>query len=101
MARYESGETVSSIARTYDCSAPAISYVVSRSRTRNVGADSVAQRSSEPQLVKGRATEMAIDGLRKSVASDGAMRANEIRPEPQIERLSGEAVRVEPRLLDS
>src|SRR5438477_119538 len=34
MARYEAGETLSSIARTYDCSPPAISYVVSRSRAR-------------------------------------------------------------------
>ena len=32
MARYEAGETLSSIARTYDCSPPAISFVVSRSR---------------------------------------------------------------------
>ena len=32
MARYEAGETLSSIARTYDCSPPAISYIVSRSR---------------------------------------------------------------------
>ena len=30
MARYEAGETLASIARTYDCSPPAISYVVSR-----------------------------------------------------------------------
>ena len=32
MARYEAGETLASIARTYDCSPPAISYIVSRSR---------------------------------------------------------------------
>ena len=37
MARYEAGETLSSIARTYDCSPPAISYVVSRSRARQPG----------------------------------------------------------------
>ena len=35
MARYEAGETLASIARTYDCSPPAISYVVSRSRDRS------------------------------------------------------------------
>ena len=34
MARYEAGETLASIARTYDCSPPAISYVVSKSRAR-------------------------------------------------------------------
>src|SRR5713101_6012645 len=100
MARYESGETLASIARTYDCSAPAISYVVSRSRTRNVGADPVTQRPSEPQLIKARATEMTIDGLRQSAASDGGMRASEIRPEPQVERLSAEVARIEPALLE-
>ncbi len=100
MARYESGETLASIARTYDCSAPAISYVVSRSRTRNVGADPVTQRPSEPQLIKARATEMTIDGLRQSGASDGGMRASEIRPEPQVERLSAEVARIEPALLE-
>src|SRR5207247_11201740 len=39
MARYEAGETLSSIARTYDCSPPAISYVVSRSRARQPGGE--------------------------------------------------------------
>src|SRR5207237_1048895 len=34
MARYEAGETLANIARTYDCSPPAISYIVSRSRAR-------------------------------------------------------------------
>jgi hypothetical protein len=55
MARYEAGETLSSIARTYDCSPPAISYVVSRSRARQlVGAGSapVSRAAAEPQLVK-------------------------------------------------
>ena len=36
--RYESGETLSSIARTYDCSPPAISYILTRSRTRDLSA---------------------------------------------------------------
>ena len=40
MARYEAGETLASIARTYDCSPPAISYVVSRSRARQADRDS-------------------------------------------------------------
>jgi hypothetical protein len=41
MARYEAGETLASIARTYDCSPPAISYVVSRSRARQPGAETL------------------------------------------------------------
>src|SRR5215472_9085057 len=62
MARYEAGETLSSIARTYDCSPPAISYVVSRSRSRQSGnqaghAQPPAEASrpaaiGEPQLIK-------------------------------------------------
>jgi hypothetical protein len=57
MARYEAGETLSSIGRTYDCSPPAISYVVSRSRARAPAATSRAVASaatgaSEPQLLK-------------------------------------------------
>jgi hypothetical protein len=54
ISRYQAGETLASIARTYDCSPPAISYIVSRSRTRNaaVGAPGVAA-PQEPQLVKG------------------------------------------------
>lgn len=53
MARYEAGETLASIARTYDCSPPAISYVVSRSRGRQVGGGPAAGPSAaEPQLIK-------------------------------------------------
>ena len=53
MARYEAGETLASIARTYDCSPPAISYVVSRSRVRQVGDGPAAGPSvAEPQLIK-------------------------------------------------
>jgi len=51
MGRYEAGETLSSIARTYDCSPPAISYIVARSREKPVGEVS-AQPSAEPQLIK-------------------------------------------------
>lgn len=54
MARYEAGETLASIARTYDCSPPAISYVVSRSRARQPDMLSSPASSgvTEPQLVK-------------------------------------------------
>src|SRR6266704_3548828 len=54
MARYEAGETLASIARTYGCSPPAISYVVSRSRARHPGPEIAAKppAGSEPQLIK-------------------------------------------------
>jgi hypothetical protein len=55
ISRYEAGETLASIARTYDCSPPAISYIVSRTRARNAtteDAGSKAPATAEPQLVK-------------------------------------------------
>jgi len=51
MTRYEAGETLASIARTYDCSPPAISYIVSRSRAKQPNAEA-APPPSEPQLIK-------------------------------------------------
>src|ERR1051325_5568646 len=61
MARYEAGETLASIARTYDCSPPAISYVVSRSRARSPGAETPAKapNAAEAQLIKAPAGESA------------------------------------------
>jgi hypothetical protein len=59
--RYEAGETLASIARTYDCSPPAISYIVSRSRAREATAEAAvpgANGSPEPRLVKGQANDM-------------------------------------------
>src|ERR1700693_4630499 len=70
MARYEAGETLASIARTYDCSPPAISYIVSRSRARQPSAEPVPLL--EPQLVKSH----SID----SPPAIGAMAAAESRP---------------------
>jgi hypothetical protein len=46
---------LASIARTYDCSPPAISYIVSRSRARNTTAEATAYNApsaGEPQLIK-------------------------------------------------
>ncbi len=59
MTRYEAGETLASIARTYDCSPPAISYVVSKSRARQPARDNPEASPSEreSQLVKGSANE--------------------------------------------
>jgi hypothetical protein len=59
--RYESGETLASIARTYDCSPPAISYIVSRSRARDATAESAAASAIEPPepgLVQGHPVEI-------------------------------------------
>jgi Meckel syndrome type 1 protein len=51
MVRYESGETLASIARTYDCSPPAISYIVSRNREQPASEVSTLP-VAEPQLLK-------------------------------------------------
>jgi len=61
MARYDSGETLASIARTYDCSPPAISYVVSRSRARQPGAMAPPKPpgATEAQLIKAPAGDPA------------------------------------------
>ena len=59
--RYESGETLASIARTYDCSPPAISYILSRSRARDAPLDGAEQSGidpQEPRLVKGHPNDM-------------------------------------------
>jgi hypothetical protein len=53
--RYEAGETLASIARTYDCSPPAISYIVSRTRARSAAAEPAIPKPvalAEPQLLK-------------------------------------------------
>lgn len=51
MTRYEQGETLSSIARTYDCSPPAISYIVSRNRGKAL-AETPPLPAAEAALVK-------------------------------------------------
>src|SRR5690348_18282454 len=59
--RYEAGETLASIARTYDCSPPAISYILSRSRARDAtvgGTEQSGIGSLEPRLVKGHPNDM-------------------------------------------
>src|SRR5208283_2651127 len=96
IARYEAGETLASIARTYDCSAPAISYIVSRSRARDAAAETAAP--PEPELVKGRTVDTPSSDLRQTAPPDGGTRAGEISSEPHIERVPGEASRIEPRL---
>lgn len=70
MARYEQGETLSSIARTYDCSPPAISYIVSRSRGKPAP-DVPSAATSEPQLVKNGAGT-SLNGSAPLEPSNGA-----------------------------
>src|SRR6202040_82448 len=72
MARYEAGETLASIARTYDCSPPAISYVVSRSRARHPEAAAPAKPPSamEPQLIKAPPTDNLANGAAPPPARD-------------------------------
>src|SRR5439155_308417 len=80
MARYDSGETLASIARTYDCSPPAISYVVSRSRARQPGAEQPPPPTASvtpPQLIKAAAgepvvREPAVNGSAPAQAADPA-----------------------------
>src|ERR1700687_1770010 len=70
MARYDAGETLASIARTYDCSPPAISYVVSRSRARQPGTmpPPKAPSATEAQLIKAPPGEPAASGYASSPA---------------------------------
>ena len=76
MARYEAGETLSSIARTYDCSPPAISYIVNRSRARQPGS---AQAAGEPA----RSTVTGETQLIKAAANGAEHR--ELSANPPVE----------------
>jgi len=60
MARYDAGETLSSIARTYDCSPPAISYIVSRSKAKPASEVS-PPLALEAQLIKAPANGAMTD----------------------------------------
>lgn len=100
MARYGAGETLASIARTYDCSPPAISYIVSRNRARaapSAAGTPSTHVSSEPQLVKGHASETPIrepppgeeitDDTRAGLTLDNPHRTEGFASEePQLER---------------
>lgn len=109
IVRYEAGETLASIARTYDCSPPAISYIVSRTRARSAAADATAHDappSAEPQLIKGPSTEIAApDMAADEMPHDGAAAREATRidltppGEPRlIERPSGAPPSGESRL---
>jgi hypothetical protein len=88
MMRYEAGETLASIARTYDCSPPAISYIVSRSRTRQSAAEP-APAAAEPQLVKAHGSEAVPEAIgngaaHENPAGNGAGLAASLTAEPQL-----------------
>ena len=60
--RYEAGETLASIARTYECSPPAISYILGRSRARDAimgGTEQSGVETPESRLEKGHSSDMS------------------------------------------
>lgn len=97
MARYEAGETLASIARTYDCSPPAISYIVSRTRERPANETPPPAAPGEPQLVKSAGAGPDADGTVLAEASTATAEAvADVRVEPQREPPSDPGAR--PRL---
>src|SRR5207245_5435168 len=103
IARYEAGETLASIARTYDCSPPAISYIVSRSRARSAAAQTTAESAlapAEPQLVKSHEAEMPIGAVLQGEGAVGQVQPGDVSPAvpPPVERLNSVPRRDEPRL---
>jgi len=76
MARYEAGETLASIARTYDCSPPAISYVVSRSRARPVQPPPAKAPGGSAQLLKSLPADPAGSGTGKPLVPVNGNEAN-------------------------
>jgi hypothetical protein len=82
ITRYEAGETLASIARTYDCSPPAISYIVSRSRARSAAAETAMPNppsSAEPHLVKGPNPEAPDTGIPADETPHGSATIGETR----------------------
>ena len=93
MARYEQGETLSSIARTYDCSPPAISYIVSRNRGKTA-ADAAPPPASEPQLIKAASHETTGDNSGAVEASAAEVNAAAPAPEGAPEQAPVETPKV-------
>jgi hypothetical protein len=82
ITRYEAGETLASIARTYDCSPPAISYIVSRTRARSAAGEPVGRSlppATEPQLIKAPGPETPANGIPGSEASHGQTQGADAR----------------------
>jgi len=90
MARYEAGETLANIARTYDCSPPAISYIVSRSRARGAAPTPTASPPPEPQLVKTYPTELPPrQPQREEAPTNGPLESNSLQNAPRLETEEG------------
>jgi hypothetical protein len=90
MARYEAGETLANIARTYDCSPPAISYIVSRSRARGAAPTPSAPPPPEPQLVKSYPTESPPrQPQRGEPPANGPLASNFLQNPPRLETEEG------------
>jgi hypothetical protein len=91
ITRYEAGETLASIARTYDCSPPAISYIVSRTRARSAAAEATmhnAPSAAEPQLVKAPGPETSVNGIAASESLHGSAIGAEARDSSEPPRES-------------
>jgi hypothetical protein len=97
--RYEAGETLAAIARTYDCSPPAISYILSRSRARDATGEGAAQSAierSESGLMKTQASEAPLSAESGETEIGGAVRLIvEAQASTPVEELSGEPTQVE------
>jgi hypothetical protein len=96
IARYQGGETLSSIARSYDCSPPAISYIVSRTRARNATVEMPGARPSasvEPQLIKAPTSAMPVNGIAEGDSThngaDGATSTTPFADSGEIGQSSG------------
>lgn len=90
ISRYESGETLASIARTYDCSPPAISYIVSRTRARSAAAEGAAPSSpglalTEPQLVKATGSTVPVNDIPDRDSAHSEMTSDKARLNASVE----------------
>ena len=105
LARYEAGETLANIARTYGCSAPAVSYIVSRSRARGAVAAPSAPTPPEPQLIKSHPAELYSQKLRLESTMTGRTPPNNSVPHPPQHNTEGgpnrtEEARLNPSIRD-
>src|SRR5712691_11656956 len=96
MARYNAGETLASIAKTYDCSPPAISYVVSRSRVRQADSETAPKvpAAGEVQLVKAATGEAAASNGAQPLGWNGSSGNGALTaaPLPRVEPAAMEPV---------
>jgi hypothetical protein len=96
MARYEQGETLSSIARTYDCSPPAISYIVSKSREKAPG-EIAPPPATEPHLVKAQTNgtngngSAAVEPTVTPPATTTLVRRDVVEPRPSASTVTAAA----------